>query len=323
MSIPVSKEHAASYRAREVSGPTPVVDGVWSVPVPLHGSPLHSVIVYLIETPEGPVLIDAGYEHPTCWASFQEALERIGRSPKSIRAVLLTHNHPDHVGFADRVRDVSGAQIVMHQDDDFAFLHRGRGRFLTQLHTALVMTGAPDDVVESMYAEAGKVAKHSESLDLDVALTEDIDFRFGDVTVRAIHAPGHTYGHTIFVSQGLVFTGDTMMPEGPTQLAIPSLPEDNPAADLFGTLDRIRDLGAEIACPAHQFAYRDVAERAMELKAFHQREVEKVRGLLADHGTAWEIAPHLTWPKPWDELGPGTRRFALIHTLALLHGAKV
>ncbi|MGJ3558037.1 hypothetical protein ACR6C2_00345 [Streptomyces sp. INA 01156] len=86
-------------------------------------------------------------------------------------------------------------------------------------------------------------------------------------------------------------------------MAIPSLPEDNPAADLFGTLDRIRDLGAEIACPAHQFAYRDVAERAMELKAFHQREVEKVRGLLADHGTAWEIAPHLTWPKPWDELG--------------------
>ncbi|MGJ3558035.1 hypothetical protein ACR6C2_00335 [Streptomyces sp. INA 01156] len=81
----MSKEHAASYRAREVSGPTLVVDGVWSVPVPLHGSPLHSVIVYLIETPEGPVLIDAGYEHPTCWASFQEALERIGRSPESIR----------------------------------------------------------------------------------------------------------------------------------------------------------------------------------------------------------------------------------------------
>src|SRR5690606_34997392 len=102
-----------------------------------------------------------------------------------------------------------------------------------------------------------------------------------------VHTPGHTYGHTVYVdtSRGVVFTGDTMMAEGPTQLAIPSLPGDDPAGDLLGSLDRIRDLGAEIACPAHQFPYRDIAVRAAELKAHHEAELDTVDELLRTHDT--------------------------------------
>ncbi|RNL61958.1 MBL fold metallo-hydrolase [Nocardioides marmoriginsengisoli] len=323
MSTPVSEDHASSFRAREVSAPTAVIDGVWAVPVPLHGSPLHSIIVYLIETTEGLILIDAGYEHPSCWESFQASVTAIGRDVAEIRWVLLTHNHPDHVGFAERVRELSGAKVAMGRADDFASQESRRGGFLAQLRNALALTGAPADVVETMYAEAIKVAHHTESLELDVVLDADTDITLGGVTVRAMHAPGHTYGHTVYVdSRGLVFTGDTMMAEGPTQLAIPSLPEDNPAADLFATLDRIRDLAAEIACPAHQFAYRDVAARAEELKAFHLDEVAAVRALMSAGSTAWEVAPLLPRAKPWDELGNGTKRFALVHTLALMRGVE-
>lgn len=322
MSRALSSEQATSYRAREVPPPSLVVDGVWAVPVPLHGSPLRSIVVYLIETSEGLILIDAGYEHPSCWDSFRASLASLGHDLASIRLVLLTHNHPDHVGFADRVREASGARVVMGLDDDFAHQGEVRGGFLTQLSNALALTGAPDDVVATMYAEARKVAHHAEDLRLDVVLSRDTDFTLGGVTVRAVHTPGHTYGHTVYVdSRGLVFTGDTMMAEGPTQLAIPSRPGDDPAGDLLASLDRIRDLGVEIACPAHQFAYRDVAARAEELRAFHQAEVDEVRGLLARYRTAWEIAPLLARAKPWDELGSGTRRFALVHTYALMRGA--
>ena len=324
MSIPVNDEHAIGYRAREVPGPMPVIDGVWAVPVPLHGSPLRSIVVYLIETAEGMILIDAGYEHPSCWASFQESLAQMGHDLGSIRLVLLTHNHPDHVGFADRVRDASGARVVMGLADDFAHQKDERGGFLAQLRNSLALTGAPADVVATMYAQAVKVAHHAEDLELDVVLTENTDFTLGEVTVRAVHAPGHTYGHTVYVdTRGLVFTGDTMMAEGPTQLAIPSLAGDNPAADLFATLDRIRDLDVDIACPAHQFAYRDVAARAEELKVFHQTEAVAVHALMKEHSTAWEIAPRLPRDKPWAELGDGTKRFALIHTLALMRAGTV
>ncbi len=323
MSIAVNELHESAYRSRGVAAPMPVTDGVWSIPVPLHGSPLRSIIVYLIETPEGPVVIDAGYEHPTCWDSFADSMRSLGHAPESVRAVLITHNHPDHVGFADRLREVSGAEIVIHHRDDFAVVHRERGGFLDQLHRALEGTGAPDDVVATMYAEALKVAHHAEDLAADTIVTErDRTLTFGDVDIRALHAPGHTYGHMVFVAKGAVFTGDTMMAEGPTQLAIPSLPGDNPAAELFATLDLIRDLGVGIACPAHQFAYRDVAARATALSAFHREEVRRVAELMDRHETAWRIVPHLDWGKPWEELGSGTRRFALVHTRSLLTYAR-
>jgi glyoxylase-like metal-dependent hydrolase (beta-lactamase superfamily II) len=320
MSIPVSAAHAASYRAREVHAPARVVDGVWAVPVPLAGSALRSVIVYLVATSDGLVLVDAGYDHASCWGSFRRSVAGLGLRVEDIAAVLVTHNHPDHVGFADRVREVSGARVMMGHADDFAVMHATRGRFLDQLSAALARTGAPPDVVEWMYDDAVKVAHHHENLRLDHAFVEPVEeLGFGDVTIRAVHAPGHTYGHTVFVdSRGPVFTGDTMMAEGPTQLAVAGLPGDDPAGDLFATLGRIRRLGATIACPAHQFPYRDVAARASELEAFHRAEVEAVRAVATAGDTAWTVARRLTWKKPWDELGRGTRRFHLIHTLALL-----
>ncbi|MBO4206560.1 MBL fold metallo-hydrolase [Micromonospora echinofusca] len=322
MSIPATDAHAASYRARQVPAPAPVVDGVWAIPVPLSGSALRYVTVYLIDTGDGLVLVDAGYDHPSCWTSFQQSVTATGHRVEAVSTVLLTHNHPDHVGFAARLRDVSGARIVMGRADDFATMHRTRGPFLTQLRTALDLTGAPSDVVDAMYADAVAVAAHDESLRLDVALAGDAEFRFGDVTIHALHTPGHTYGHLVyFDTRGLVFTGDTMMAEGPTQLAIVSRPEDDPAGDLFRSLDRIRDLGATIACPAHQFPYPDVAARATQLRAFHQAEVQAVRELTHDGATAWDLARRMTWKKPWDELGRGTRRFSLVHTLALLRNA--
>ncbi|MER7279000.1 MBL fold metallo-hydrolase [Dactylosporangium sp. NPDC000244] len=319
MSIPAIEAHEASYRAREVPEPAQVVPGVWAVPIPLNGHALRSITVFLAETRDGPVLIDAGYAHSSCWAAFQASLAVIGHRIETIRAVLLTHNHPDHVGFADRVRAASGATVAMGRADDFATVRAARGGFLDQLRRSLDLTGAPASVTDTMYTEALDVAKHHESLSLDVLLSQEQELDFGDVTIRAVPSPGHTYGHTVFLdSRGVLFTGDTMMAEGPTQLAIVSRPADDPAGDLLSTLDHIAGLGASIACPAHQFPYEHVATRAAELRAFHAAEVDQVRALAEEGATAWTIAPQLTWKKPWEQLGPGTRRFALMHTLALL-----
>ncbi|MDP3893440.1 MAG: MBL fold metallo-hydrolase [Nocardioides sp.] len=319
------ERHADLFHAGDLPPPAELGDGITVLPLPLNGSALRSVMVYTIATSAGIVMVDAGYRHPTCWDAAVAGMVSAGQRIDDVVAVLLTHNHPDHVGFADSVREASGAEVVMHVRDDFATQRHERGGFLEQLSAVLASTGAPAEVVTEMYDAAVGVAVHHESLELDrVLTTATTDLVFGDTTIRAVHTPGHTYGHTAYLHLGAraLFTGDTLMPEGPTQLALAPLAGDDPAGDLLASLRRIADLDPAMGCAAHQYPYADVARRALALHDHHAREVDEVARLASTYDTAWEIAPHLTWAKPWAAMGPGTKRFSLVHTHALLRAVR-
>ena len=70
---------------------------------------------YILEGDDGLTIVDAGV--PRSWDSLHEALRSIGRSPGEIRAVVLTHAHFDHVGFAERARRELGVPVYVHEND--------------------------------------------------------------------------------------------------------------------------------------------------------------------------------------------------------------
>src|SRR5215217_4213042 len=57
---------------------------------------------YLLEDADGVTIVDAGL--PRHWDLLPKALQRIGRRLDDVRALVLTHGHYDHVGFAERAR---------------------------------------------------------------------------------------------------------------------------------------------------------------------------------------------------------------------------
>jgi glyoxylase-like metal-dependent hydrolase (beta-lactamase superfamily II) len=67
-----------------------------------------------VETPDGLVLVDGGL--PGHLPRFRSRLEGIGRSLGDIRAVLLTHAHPDHTGVVAAVRR-AGADVWVDERD--------------------------------------------------------------------------------------------------------------------------------------------------------------------------------------------------------------
>src|SRR4051812_21570679 len=70
---------------------------------------------YLVEDDGRVCVVDAGV--PSSWDSLQEALKEIGRGPEDVDALVLTHAHFDHVGFAEKARKELDVPVYVHEND--------------------------------------------------------------------------------------------------------------------------------------------------------------------------------------------------------------
>src|SRR6187431_2978310 len=73
------------------------------------------VAAYLVVTPEGITVIDAGL--PGHWGDLERELAAIGRPMGDIRGLVLTHGDSDHIGFAERLRREHGVPVYVHAAD--------------------------------------------------------------------------------------------------------------------------------------------------------------------------------------------------------------
>ncbi|MDT0421584.1 MBL fold metallo-hydrolase [Streptomyces evansiae] len=167
---------------------------------------------YLVHHPDGLLLVDAGL--PAHLRQLRAHLATTGRSLSDIRAVLLTHTHPDHTGLAAPVH-AAGAEIWTPRADAATltdgprsslrhakpersmapYLLRRPAALATPLHMALRggFTAAP--------------FPHARAFDGD----HTFDTLPG--RPRALITPGHTPGSTTYVFPGhdAVFTGDALV----------------------------------------------------------------------------------------------------------------
>ena len=73
------------------------------------------VAAYLVETPDGVTVFDAGL--PGHWRDLLAELRTMRRSVEEVRGVVLTHGDSDHVGFAERLRREHGVLVYVHEAD--------------------------------------------------------------------------------------------------------------------------------------------------------------------------------------------------------------
>ena len=73
------------------------------------------VNVYLLEEAGEVTIIDAGA--PGYWDDLPAELAAMGRTMQDVRALVLTHAHADHVGFAERLRRERRVPVRVHELD--------------------------------------------------------------------------------------------------------------------------------------------------------------------------------------------------------------
>jgi len=130
-------------------------------------------------TKEG-MIIDPG-------ADAKEILRAVDKLGLTIKLIVLTHRHPDHVGAAAQVKEATGAGMAAHAEC---------ARYLPQ---------SPSYVYESSFEAAPKA---------DRILKEDDNIDVGGLHFTVLHTPGHTPCGISIYGEGHVFTGDTLFNYG-------------------------------------------------------------------------------------------------------------
>lgn len=81
----------------------------------VHYIGLQTVSVFLVNTSAGLVMIDAGYAETADWIA--ENVRTAGFDPADVEYIFVTHAHPDHVGGAARLKQVTGARVGLSAED--------------------------------------------------------------------------------------------------------------------------------------------------------------------------------------------------------------
>src|SRR5947207_6825733 len=84
------------------------------------------VSVWLLTTPEGPILFDTAQEPYVDYVI--DNIRKVGVDPKSIQYIILTHGHIDHFGGEAKIQELSGARVVAVEEDWKMIEQTGSGR---------------------------------------------------------------------------------------------------------------------------------------------------------------------------------------------------
>lgn len=293
-------------------------DGVHQVMVPFP-SPLKHTLVYAMESKNGLVLVDAGWDDDVAWDGLKAGIESIGYTVGDIEGVVLTHFHPDHTGLVGRVREASGAWIGMHEDDYhwFDLMSGERGPEWMDNHLSnLALAGAPEvDLGHYEDFGPGRAPVGPESRP-DRILAEGDVIDLGGRSLRTLWTPGHTPGHTCFLLEEAktMFTGDHVLEKTTPHVGSYNYPIDEQDAlgDFMDSLRRVGGMDVVRGFGAHGTPIADVAGRSAELIAHHEERLDHLyRDFGDDQLTVWEVAERMRWYRPWAELPPLGKQMAL------------
>ncbi|BDZ47111.1 MBL fold metallo-hydrolase [Naasia aerilata] len=211
---------------------------------------------YLVEEGDDVTIVDAAL--PATWPVLLRALEAIGKRPAQVAALVLTHAHFDHLGFARRIQTEWNVPVWGHASE--AYIARHPYRYAHEAPRSLYPLRHPKGIpVLGAMTAAGAWR---------VPGVEDLNY-FAPGTVldvpgrpSVVFSPGHTFGHCAlhFPQRDALLSGDALVTLDPytggsgAQIVSKAATADSMQA--LASLDSLEATGASIVLPGHGGVWR-------------------------------------------------------------------
>ncbi|MBR1528190.1 MAG: MBL fold metallo-hydrolase [Oscillospiraceae bacterium] len=113
-------------------------------------------------------------------------LKELEKQNLQLKAILLTHGHYDHVSGVEEVRKATGADVYIHEKDA-VMLESDRANLAWQLTNDMY-----HPVTEYHTLRGGEI------------------LGLGNQKIHVLHTPGHTPGGVCYLTETMMFCGDTI-----------------------------------------------------------------------------------------------------------------
>ena len=248
-----------------------VTPHVWSLPAqPAFYTGPQAPNVFLVQDGDEAALIDSGFGDEQSVAARREFLR--SRPRLWLRYIVLTHHHFDHSSGASDFKADTGAEVVLHRDEE-KFLLDPRSEAPQDFEEMW----EKEEVRRGMQALREKAARTPP----DVRAGDGDVLRVGGLTIEVVHTPGHTLGSVCLYlrEERALFTGDTVLGLGTVAVSPP------PYGDMglyIQSLERLKRLDAALLLPGHGQTVRDVRAKLQELIDHRLEREQQILRLLAD-----------------------------------------
>lgn len=275
-----------------------------TLPLPTRPGHVHA---YLLPGDDGWTVVDTGIGAPDAkelWGAELASVEG------PIARIVVTHFHPDHVGAAADLHELTGAPVLQGSlDYAQCELVWGNPAWSERLVDWFHLQGAPDDVTAEL-VEQSSVYRPFVRYQRDPTLLEAGEHVDG---WELVAAPGHADGQLCLLRNGILIAADHLLARITPTVGLWPASRADPLGDYLAALERTIELAPRLALAGHGDPIDDPAGRAREIQEHHRVRLEETHAAL-------QRAPlsgyELSIPLFGDDLKPASRRFAIAESLS-------